>query len=174
MQNWYEIDVGAYGRMMFEQMTSANSNNIDHWESIRAKAEPLVRELIKLNEEMKPTGYNILGYSEKGKKKLSKHERIDAAQEKLWKVEASTLKVGDLVWLVDSDHEMYIVQSQPCPVEYKKKDTIGVSIDMWGEDVIVKIHKTDEVFKAPADFDEKEELYTSEKYWLKQADKLGI
>lgn len=171
-----EIKIGHYGRMMFEIMTGKDSG-LQHWESIRARAEPLVRELLRLNEEMKPNGgYQITGYiNEKGKKKLSKHERIDLAQQKLWGVPAEELKVGDKVWLPSStDHEMYVGQNSPCPVEFIKGDIVGVEVDMWGEEIIVKIHKSTKVLRAPNDWKEKEPLYCSDEYWLEQAEKFNL
>lgn len=146
-----------------------------HWASIREKAEPLVRELLRLNSEMKPGGYRIIGYTDaSGKKQLSDHQQVRNAQKELWGIKASEATENDLVWLIDSDYEMYIEEQPPCSIEYVKKDAIGVNVDIWGDDVTVKVSKNTLILKAPADWKEKEELYSSWNYWLEQADKLGI
>lgn len=169
-----ELKVGEYGRHLFEIMTSKKNSQSDHWESIRKKAEPLVRELIKLNSEMKGGGYQIVGYTdESGKEKLSEFKRIEMAQDKLWKVKASSLKKGDKVWLFGDEPEMYIRETEPGTVEEVGKEWIYVELYDW-EEYTKKIHKHAEVLRAPKDWKKKEELYTSDEYWLKQADKLKI
>ena len=114
-----ELKIGDYGRALFEQMINSTQtavlvDGIGHWESIREKAEPLVRELIKLNSEMGGGGYQLVGYTdETGKQKLPNHKRIRLSQEKLWKVNINELKKGDKIWLLDDEPEMYIGESDP-------------------------------------------------------------
>lgn len=170
-----ELTIGDYGKYLFEQMTKDKKhNNSDHWESIRKKSEPLVRELIKLNSEMKGGGYILVGYvDESGKEKLPDHKRILLAQEKLWNVKVSKLAKGDRVWLNGDEPEMYIGQDEPGVVEAVSKEWVYVTLRNW-EDYTKKIHTHAEVLRAPKDWMKNEELYSSDKYWLEQADKLGI
>lgn len=172
-----EITIGDYGRFMFESMLKDTPEQMGtHWASIRVKAEPLVRELLRLNSEMKPDGYRLIGYKdESGKIHLSDHQRVRKAQEQLWGVKAGELTDNDWLWLHDdSDYEMHIGEHQPCRIEYIKNDTIGVNVDIRGHDVIIKVSKNTLVLKAPADWEAKEDVYNSWEYWLEQADKLGI
>ena len=171
-----EVNIGDYGRMMFEMMTGTRSNMPDHWESISKEAEPLVRQLIDLNIKMKNGGYNIVGYKDKeGKKKLSKFERIKQAQ-KAWEVSADTLKEGDQIWLVStySDHEMYIGQDDPVIVQDVTKNGVYVEMQGCNYEFTTCVRLTDKVLKAPADFDDREDEYGSDEYWLGVAEKLGI
>jgi len=171
-----EIAVGDYGRFMFESMLKETPEQMGkHWASIREKAEPLVRELLRLNSEMKPGSYRIIGYKDAtGKEQLADHQRVKKAQEQLWGVKAGELAETDFLWLLDSDYEMHIGEQPPCNIEYIKKDAIGVNVDVWSNDVTVKISKNTLVLKAPTDWEEKEEVYSSWEYWLEQAAKLGI
>ncbi len=169
-----ELTVGDYGSHLFKIM-AGKDRSLEHWESIRAKAEPLVRELIRLNSEMSNGGYTIVGYAdEKGKSKLSKVERIIEAQKRLWTVKVGKLKEGDRVWVNDGDHEMYIGEQSPAPVHDVTKK--GVYIEMQGcnYEYIITLSKDAEVLRAPKDWDDKEAVYSSGEYWLEQADKLGI
>ena len=146
-----ETTIGNYGRMIFEMMCVKNGLP-DHWESIKTKAQPLVQELIRLNSEMKPVGYDIIGtYDENGRKKLSKSKRIEIAQEMMWQVEATTLKTKDLVWINSGDYEMYIGQQDPGIVEDVTKKCIYVSTDYFGNSQLTKLFKGDKVLKAPDD-----------------------
>ncbi len=171
-----EVTIGEYGRMMFEMMVGGKKNMPDHWKSIANKAEPLVRELIKLNDEMKPGSYDIIGYKgTDGKKKLSKHERIRLAQKRLWGTKAGTLKEGERLWLCSNyDIEMYIGEQSPAPVEFVKKDSIAIEMQGCNYEYMVRVDADELVLKAPDDFFDKEEEYTSDKFWLEQADELGI
>lgn len=172
-----EMTLFDYGGHLFNVMASNEIRYIKHWESIREKAEPLVRKLIRLNNEMEGGGYQIVGYTDVGgKKKLSKYERIDRSQKKLWGVKASKLKIGERVWLCNNEeHEMYINQNED-PVYVHDISKKGIYIEMLGlgGEYIITIPKNELVLKAPDDFDLKLEEYCSEKYWLEQADKLGI
>lgn len=172
-----EISIGDYGRHIFDVMAKEDPAHMpDHFKSIREKAEPLVRELLRLNSEMQPSGYRIIGYKDaSGKKQLSERQRIAIAQKRLWGVEAGELAETDFLWLYkDLDYEMHVGEQPPCSVEYIKKDTIGVNVDVWSTDVTVKVSKDTLVLRAPADWQENKELYGSWDYWLEQADKLGI
>lgn len=168
-----EISVGQYGHYMFETMCGQPEDMPPHWRSIREKAEPLVAELIRLNDEMKPNGYKLTGQLPGGKIQQTEFNRIRKTQELLWGVEASALN-DDLVWLVDSDYEMYIHQDSPCPVEFIKKDgTVVVSVgDYRGQ--VCRLRPTDVVLRAPSDWEENESTYNKKHYWLEQADRLGI
>lgn len=170
-----EVSIGEYGRMMFEMMNEGRSNLPPHWESIRDEAKPLVAKLIALNDKMNSGGYEIIGLKKNGKKVLSKTQRIAAAQRRLWEEKATGLKEGDKIWLLDdSDHEMYIGQDEPVPViDISRK---GIYLEMPGcnDEYIHSICKEEKILKAPRDFNEKQDLYESDEYWLKQADELGI
>lgn len=171
-----EIKVDEFGRYLFSSMLQKKGQAGEHWESIRAKAEPLVRELLKLNAEMKGGGYKLVGYvDENGKKTLSNHQRVEAAQLALWKIPSSDLKTGDRIWLINEEPEMHINESEPGVVDDITSKGIYVTLHHW-EDYTEKIENSKKyfVFRAPKDWDEKEELYTSDEYWLEQADKLGI
>ena len=169
-----ELEIGEYGGFLFRVMAN-KPEHMDHWESIRKKAEPLVRELIRLNEEMEGGGYKLVGYAENGGKvKLTNSQRIDYAQEKLWMVSASELKEGDKIWLIDGDIDMYIGQEDPGVVDTIKNGAVYVELKGFGDEFISKISKKDKVYRAPKDWDKKEELYSSDEYWLEQADKLNI
>lgn len=167
-----ELKIGDYGKILFEQMV--NSNGIDRWESIREKAEPLVRELIKLNSEMDGGGYQLVGYTdETGKQKLPNHKRIRLSQEKLWKVNINELKKGDKIWILDDGYEMYIGENDPGVVDSVSENHVYLELYNW-ESYIQKINKKGECLRAPDDWSENEELYSSDRYWLEQADKLMI
>jgi hypothetical protein len=176
-----ELTVGQYGDHLFEMMVGRGVSNPgycpDHWESIRAEAEPLVRRLIALNDEMKGGGYSIVGYhgaDAGGRKKLPLVERILLAQKKLWLVKAGDLREGDLVWLYkDYDIEMYIEENDPVAVtEITKK---GVYLDHpFERHGTYRISPDAEVFRAPDDWEEKQHVYQTQDYWVEQADRLGI
>lgn len=171
-----EIKASEYGMYLFNSMLQKKGSTSEHWESIREKAEPLVRELIRLNSEMKGGGYKLTGYvDEDGKEKLTDQQRIKIVQEKLWKVSTLDLKVGDKIWLIDEEPEMYIRENSPAPVDDITAKNVYVTLKDW-EDYTQKLvkSKTYFVLRAPDDWNEKEELYSSDEYWLEQADKLGI
>lgn len=178
-----EISVGDFGRMIFEQTVGEKCTDPpEHWKSIQAEAEPLVRKLLALNKKMivdgKPGGYEVHGYVEKGKGKkkkvLSKDQRIKLAQEKVMEVSASTLKEGDRIWLNhDYDIEMYFREHEPVTVDIVKGDTIIVA-HPYERHGVYKIHAKDQVLLAPKDWDEKEDEYHKDEYWLAKADELGI
>lgn len=165
-----EINVAAYGKIMFEMMTSEYKDLPKHWQSIYVKAEPLVKELIRLNNEMSNGGYEIYGCKNNlGEPILSKWDKINKAQKQLWGIKANKLKKGDLVWLIDND---MTIQENPCHVEYKHKDYVAVEIPHLN--YVEKVRLDEVVLKAPSDWNEKKQLYTSDNYWLEQAAKLGL
>ncbi len=172
-----EIEIGDYGKYLFQQMVKEEQYRTnDHWESIRKKAEPLVRELIKLNSAMKGGGYKLVGYvDDSGKTKLPDHKRIKLVQEKLWKVSSDKLKTGDKIWLLEDEPEMYIGQDDPGKVDDVTDKNVYVELYNW-EEYTQKLEKNKDYFvlRAPKDWDDNEELYSSDEYWLQQADKLGI
>jgi hypothetical protein len=179
-----EISVGDYGRMMFEMMIAEKYGNLpEHWKSIQAEAEPLVRQLLELNKKMlvdgKPGGYEIHGYVEKGKKKKkvrSKFERIRMAQEHGLKVKASSLKIGDRIWMLPafSDHEMYVGQDDPVPItDIGRTGTIYVEMQGCNYEYPATVNPTDDVLKAPKDWDDNDD-YRTDEYWLARADKFGF
>jgi hypothetical protein len=176
-----EITIGDYGCMIFEMMTGQSRlrNMPEHWASIAKEATPLVEQLLALNQKMKSRegGYSIVGYKDKtGKVVRSEHERISMAQKKSWCATAGELKEGDLFWVNDgrSDIEMYIGQDDPVQVDEITKKGVYFEMQHCGGEHTEKIGLDTKVLKAPADFEEKEDLYTSKKYWLEQADKMGI
>ena len=171
-----ELTVAEYGRHLFSTMLSKNGSSGEHWESIREKAEPLVRQLIKLNSEMKNGGYNLVGYvDEYGKEKLPDHKRISLTQEKLWKVSTSELKQGDKIWLINEEPEMYIGETDPAPVDEITDKNVYITLNHW-DDYTEKLKNSKSYFvlRAPKDWSKNQELYSSDEYWLEQADKLGI
>jgi hypothetical protein len=173
-----DISIGEYGRMMFTIMTSNNVRDLPkHWASIRAEAEPLVRQLIVLNAKMtensREGGYVLTGYTENGKFVLSNQERIDAARERLWGVKADILKIGDRVWPDTDELSIDPDMCYPATVEYIKGDHVFVIYD---EDRISRIRKSETVIAAPADYGSDEEMEDrfGRDYWLARADELGI
>lgn len=168
-----EVTIGDYGRMMFEMMTGKYKDMPEHWRSIYGKAEPMIRQLVELNNEMKGGGYRIVGYIKDGKKVLSGWEAVRLAQKRLWGAKIGDLKIGDLVWLLE-DHDMCIGSNDPCPIEYIHKNYVAVEVPHMGGEHIEKIHPTEIVLKAPDDWKEKEMLYTSDSYWVDKANELGI
>lgn len=170
-----EVGVEYYGQMMFSNAFIQKGYVLpEHWASIMDEARPHINALLALNEKMSGGGYEITGIPDKnGKPKLDKYKRIEIAQEKAWMVTADKLVEGDLIWLTRLEPEMHIGEHEPCPIELSNK---GVSIitDSWGEEVLLRLDKKEEVLLAPKDFDEREDYYTSDEYWLEKADELGI
>lgn len=171
-----EVTIGDYGRMMFEIMTGKYEDMPKHWASISEKAKPLVSELIKLNSEMQKQGgsYEIVGYTENGKKKLSEWERVKKIQEHLWGVKAKKLKVGDKIWVNNCDHEMYIGEQNPANVVDVTKNGIYVEMQGCNYEYIIQLDKQELVLKAPDNFRENERTYTNRKYWLEKAEEYGM
>ena len=166
-----EISIGDYGRMMFEMVAAEKGEDMsDHWKSIKEKAQPLVQQLIALNQYL---GYEIVGQLEGKKRKLSKLDRIREAQKKLWGVKAGKCKIGDLVWEIE-EHDMIVGTNDPCLVEFKKQDCIIIEVPHMGGEHLEKIFDPDVVLRAPKDWKENEELYSSDEYWLGKADELNI
>ena len=168
-----EVSVGDYGRMMFEMMVG-EKHLPDHWESIKAEAEPLVRKLLALNAKMSSGGYEIHGYSDKGKTVLSVQEKVEAAQRRFL-IPASELQEGDSFWLFDNqEHEMYVGQDDPFIVEDVTKKGIYYEASHLGGRHTERIDPDEKVLKAPDCFknfdennDRKQREFTSDEYWLK-------
>jgi len=160
-----EVSVGDYGRMMFEMLVAEKGNLPEHWQSIQVLAEPLVRQLIALNGQMTNGGYEIHGYVEPGNKKiLSKHELIQAAQEKALKFPANKLKIGDRLWLIE-DGELDMSFDQDPVAVSDIGNTGSIYVEMQGG-YVAQIHPSNLVLKAPDDWDENEDQYRSDDYWL--------
>lgn len=162
-----EISVGDFGRMIFEQTVGEKyADPPEHWKSIMAEAEPLVRKLLALNKKMtvdgKPNGYKIYGYVEKvkGKKKkvLSDRQKIEAAQKRVL-VEAGTLQEEDRFWLFNNyDHEMYLGQDEPLVVGEVTKKAVYFEMSHLGGHHTESISLTEKVLKAPDFFKAEEEI----------------
>ena len=165
-----EITVGEYGRTIFEMMTSKTTLP-NHWKSIESEAKPLVEQLIALNEKVKI--YEIINLEVKGKRKLTRRERIEKAQTELWSVKASSLKEGDLIWF-DGENNMQIGQDNPVSVYEVTKKNIYVEVPVMGGEIYQPIDPNTFVLKAPEDWETYEEMYLSDQYWLDHADKMGI
>ena len=172
----FEVTLGQYGRMIFEIMAGKPDDHMpEHWKSIEAEARPLVLQLLAINNKMSNGGYNIHGQYVNGKKVLSKQERIGRAMWHDWNTPAPNLKMGDRLWVSHGDIEMDPFGEEPAPVEYIKGEGNErvVGIDR-GRDGVYKLGPCDKVLKAPSDYDDREDEYQSDDYWLKRADVLGI
>lgn len=152
----FELTAAQYGSHLFSAMLSDRKNEPKHWASIRAKAEPLVQQLLALNDEMEGGGYVITGVPRKGKdgkKKtvLPAQQRIEQAQERLWGCKAGECKKGDRVWLIhDYDNPCEdITPDSCCVVDAFRKTGIVVEDDVWGEEVLKKVGKDEIVLRAP-------------------------
>lgn len=172
-----EMKIGEYAKHLFEIMVGDDryfgGRGPEHWESIRAEAEPLVKQLIALNDKMSNGGYSIVGYKKEGKKVLSKSERIREAQKQLWEVEANTLKVGDYVFYDEGEETSYVDDAVgPWKVDDVSIKGVYIDVQHCGGWHTAKITKDEKVIKAPDDWDDNG-MYTDE-WWLEQADKLGI
>jgi hypothetical protein len=162
-----EISIGDYGRMMFEMMIGKSNDLPDHWLSIKADAEPLVRKLLELNNQMVvdgiPSGYEIHGHTDNSKPVLSKLEKIILAQ-KQYAVPASTLQVGDKFWLIDnSDFEMYVVQDEPVVVDEITKKGVYFEMRHFGGRHVERIDLNELVVIAPNPLTEE---FTSDSFWI--------
>jgi hypothetical protein len=130
-------------------------------------------QLLALNEKM-PNPYEIVGVEVNGKKRLSHHERIKAAQIKLWGRKAGDLKVGDRIWLYDNcDHEMYITQDDPVGIVDRTDKFVYVEMRGCNFEFILNLKHNTHVLLAPDDFED-DGLHTKREYWLDRADELGI
>jgi hypothetical protein len=165
-----EVSVGDYGRMIFEMMV-AEKHLPDHWQSIKAEAEPLVRKLLALNAKMSNGGYEIHGHNDKGKKVLSAHEKIKAAQSRCL-VPARDLREGDRFWLFD-DYNDTFNDDHPFVVEDVTKRGIYYEARHLGGRHTERIDSTEMILKAPDCFknddehnDRKQREFRSDKYWL--------
>ena len=165
-----EVSVGDYGRMIFELMVGFDTRYVpDHWKSIQAEAEPLVRQLLELNKKMSGGGYNVHGYKLlDGQKALSKSDKILIAQESC-KIPASELEEGDLFWYFEDETFM---DDEPLVV-FEKTDK-GVYYEVNNHNI--RIALDEDVMLAPDCFKDedykKQEEYLSDKYWLKKYDEL--
>lgn len=160
-----ELKVKEYAALLFENMLNTNNTGLEHWESIRAEAEPLVRQLVALNSKMKGGGYQLYGFKVDDKPVLARHQRVSEAQRRTLGVQAGTLKPGDRCWV----GEMSIGFDYPATVLTIEKDTVAIEVE---EDRLYRAHKTETVYKAPDDFED--EWDVEDDYWVKIADKLGI
>lgn len=155
-----DIQIGDYGRMIFEQMLHAGRNPmpLSHWESIRKEAEPLVRQLLALNSKMKGVEYKIRGRYD-GQEHYSDDEKIRKMINELLGVSAQTLKPGDIVCDTpecdvsehDLDSQTEVDAIGRCGVYLSN----GQSLDPY-----------DTIIKIPDDWHDKREEYTSPKFWL--------
>lgn len=174
MGNKMELTLQDYAKHLFFAMNQEPGTAPAHWESIRAKAQPLVEQLIALNDEMVNGGYSIIGHKVKGKKVLSKAERIRRTKLKMWGVEdLHSLKEGDYIWADDDDQGCTLDDDSPVRVEERTAKCIYIEVPHCGGEHIARIGYGTTVLKAPEDWDENE-MYNSEEWWLEQADKLGI
>lgn len=176
MNNKTEIYVGDYGRIMFEMMTGVSKYVPDHWKSIQAEAEPLVRQLLELNKKMSGGGYEIYGYAfsnEKVENKaLSRSEKIRIAQESC-QIPASELEEGDLFWHFEDQTFM-----EDEPLEVFEKTTKGVYYEV--NNYSRRINLDEKVMLAPdcfaSNYDEdkyeEQQEFMSEEYWLKKYEEL--
>lgn len=169
-----ETSIGEYGKMMFEQMIGVSDQyrgRPDHWESIREKAEPLVRELVKLNEEMTGGGYTLVGYKTKDNKPVkTSYQRIDEAQVKMWGINPNDVKDGDRIFFRGGDIG-YAYGDYDTPVHAKLIDGSLYVEHLWGKGYMPV---DGQIIKVPDDFDEYNDKYWSDEYWLKIADDLGL
>jgi hypothetical protein len=201
-----EISIGDFGRMIFESSCADKHNIPAHWADVYDEAKPLVEKLLALNEKI---GYAIIGLKNKktGKKQLSKHDRIEQAQQKLWGRTGKDLKEGDYFWTNDGalDYEMYIGQNDPVKVDEVTKKGIYFEQSHCGGHHTERIGPETEILKAPEEYqkamaaaeeicyklhrgeggideynklrhlvEDIEKEITSDEYWLKKADELGI
>lgn len=171
MTKKFELSVGDYGRRLFQIMTDDNSH-VDHWESIREKAEPLVRQLIALNSEMKGGGYKITGYKTgRGKKILSNEQRIELAQRNHLGIEIGKCKEGDYVWLIDNfELSMPPNECDPVMVDGLYKNSVMVQHPRL-RDALFEVDVNEIVIRSP---DGCTTLTYTDEYWLSKADELGI
>ncbi len=150
-----ELTPEQYASHLFSTMLDKSGSGSPHWESIRAKAEPLVRQLIALNDEMKGGGYVITGIEKivNGKTKviLPKHERVRLAREKLWGCTAGDCKKGDCVWRThDYDNPVEDVEASNCEtVDDVRTDCVVVETSIWGQRGLKKVSNDEIVLRAP-------------------------
>ena len=171
-----EIDVGNYGRMVFELVLSNKCQTYPkHWESIIDKAKPLVEKLLALNDEMKVDGrenkYTIIG--QVGEKYfMSESEKIETAMQKTLEVSIEQLKEGDFVFNTFSPScsliEAVYDNKLGHVVEITKKG-IYLEIRLYSEDVV----KFFPFSISPTFYKYKYEDKGSD-FWLKKAHKLGL
>ena len=178
-----EVTVGDYGRMIFEMCLAREGYEPpDHWKSIMERAKPLCEQLLALNAEMvvdgKPLGYKISGYKDKrGKVVLSAGERVRKARDVMLGIPAKNTKKGDLIWLVGTIVGMYFGEQDPVPVELKTKQFVLIehpcaSRGSGGESL--KIPLNQRVLKAPHDWEDEEDKYLTDEFWLSEAQRLGF
>jgi hypothetical protein len=79
-----------------------------------------------------------------------------------------------LVWTLTGEPEMYVSETEPAKVDAVNEKNVYLEMKGCGGEFMVKIERNKYVLKAPKDWYEKEKKYTSDEYWLEQADKLGI
>lgn len=156
----------------------------------------------KMVVDGKAGGYEVIGAPDKtGKKKLSKRRRIELAQEKDLLTTAGSLKVGDHFWLHKHyDHEMYVGEHEPVRADDITAKGIYFDMPHCGGSHMERIGPNDKVLKAPGCFGDwpaptafsnkeitedeyreqararyaEQERFTSDEYWLKRAEELGL
>ena len=159
-----EVTFGDYGRMMFENMLNPG-RQIPHWESIRAEAEPLVRQLVELNSKMSTGGYQLYGHIN-GKEVFRKSDYASEAIKLTWGVPVSKLKKGDLVCVTCNDVTPMSLE------DHLRIDAIGDRY-IYGDNGYA-LDIDDMAIKIPDDWDENYKQYISEKYWLDIAKEKGV
>ena len=157
-----EISIGDYGRMLFET-TVGGGVLPEHWESIKAEAEPLVRQLIALNQKMTNGGYAIHGYYEGEKRVLSNYQKIKQAQNRCL-VLASSLQENDKFWIFDHpDFEMDVADDPLTVFEVTKK---GVYFKVKRGSSTDVIDPKTKVLSLPNGVTEQfQEMFQSDDYW---------
>lgn len=174
MSDKMEISVGDYGRFLFENLVGTRKDHSNRqWEAIRAEAEPLVRQLLALNEKLEYP-YELTGYHTQGKKKLSRFEKIRLAQDKELTVRVSQLREGDEVWLVEPDFDMEVDGRSTVFVKEITENSVYVEHPHVRLGGTYRMPKTsqEKVLRKPADWyvlrmDEDD-------YWLKRAEEMGL
>lgn len=183
-----EQDVSEFGKYLFFAMVGHKDGyggTEDGWEKIREEAEPLVRQLIAIEERV--NGTQFINYKKSdGGIVYSKAARIRKAQEKLWKVDVEDLKEGDMIWFEGGDQECALGDYEPMKVDFVKDGCAYMDMGRAGIYKITPTMKWVTIFRAPADYKEKDVVttkdgiehyaneYDEESYWLKKADNLGI
>ncbi len=173
-----EIDVGNYGRMIFELVLSNKCQTCPkHWESIMDKAKPLVKELLALNDEMKVDGreskYTITG--QVGEKYfMTESEKIETAMQKTLEVSVEQLKEGDFVFnTFSTNHSLIevVYNNELAHVVEITKKGIYLGIRLYSED-LVKFFP----FSISPTFYKYKQKYEDKgsDFWLKKAHKLGL
>lgn len=175
-----EVSIGDFGRMIFEMMTedkrmpNFEKHIPDHWASIADEAKPLVEQLLALNEKMPNGGYDIVGHNQT----MTQMERIEKAQIKLLGIPAKEVKPGEGVWKINDNGPLegqYPFEDGPNAImDHENDGTIYFSTRIWSEDVMIPTSGNEIVIREPDDYEDDPGKYATAKFWLKEAEKLGI